>query len=172
MPEFTKQSALRRVRWLRGGDVFYGPARNRCPQLGVEIAQNLIDSCRASTLKPYGSLRKDGAAGEMQWSALPFLMQLQRFCSIQMSPYGGRECRKFDTCLCSSKWLERKGKRWSWQLLHLISQPSGFSDLRRAVVMGYSAQPDVIERWFTPAANIPACQRGWLWSDVCSSSYL
>ena len=71
-----------------------------------------------------------------------------------MSPNGGREYRTFATCLCSSKWLERKGKRWSWQLLHLISQPSGFSDLRRAVVMAYSAQPNVIERWLTFAATI------------------
>jgi hypothetical protein len=42
--------------------VFYGSARHRCPQLGVERAEHLKDSCRASALKQCGSFPRDGAA--------------------------------------------------------------------------------------------------------------
>ena len=54
--------------WSVGSDgcgeavVFYGSARHRCPQLGVERAEHLKDSCRASALKQCGSFPMDGAA--------------------------------------------------------------------------------------------------------------
>ena len=69
------------VRWSDGCEeavVFYGSARHRCPQLGVERAEHLKDSCRASALKQYGSFPRDGAArGSCSGVHLLFFHELQ-----------------------------------------------------------------------------------------------